>query len=1178
MANFYTSENCSIARLTRIIIFVLFFLITLPLAKAQTACPDPGGGATTIQLGSGDAIQRYYPGSLPSGASGFDKATAGFLRNQLTMNAVYTKRVITIHPELPGSPGPGYVTLKFQKFNMNAAGAVIKVYRGADETGTLDKTITSGTAASFTGTSESYTGPVTVTFESTTPDAGGNFDIDMKYMTGDQLIPTTALGYKAAVWTAFMQPNSYTLIDELKDDVTSVGTPICIAFFDANRQFASSEVNYCLDHDRSTVSLTTGHYPGRMIFQKLLNYDIDRSGAIDDVDRLKTARVAWIVANAPTGVDRDNLQSIEMAIWTTISVNYEVDYGGLHGAAMAAVPDLPTPAEPDFSITAPATAPVAGAPTTFTVNFNLPAGYDPADYGAGPQQLKLVIPAGVKVTGVTGNATYAGGILTFTSLPASAAVTVVSSKSQIASIKAIYEKSGFWNVQNLNVFTPCGNSDGHFQDFVGVHTGGDITYPYREASATWAAPSPLSCDDGYYQILGPGLYRLDKTQLQQSTLLTIVPIDYNAIGYNVNDNFLWGYSRATNQIFKLGSDGSELFTIPNLPTPATSASGSVGTVDLNGYLYLYEPNATEYITIDVNSSRSTYLQMVDPTNSYIAKTSAPWGTPTTPRNISDWAYNPTTGLLHAIINAGGSDPYFISHLNPVTGVSTLSAAPVSGTNFDASTAGAFNSQFFDAAGNLIVFTKLLFSIDLSSNVATELFDKSQPVSNDGASCPLINAPVSFACNSLYYQVETDKLYSVNETGVRTLVATLSGNLNAMGYNAVDNFVWGYDNASSQVFKLGINGVIQRFAISNIPAATHPDGYSVGTVSTTGYLYLYEKNGSQYITVDINPARTETYLKLVDPTTGFTVKTSAPWGTALTGGASTISDWAFNPSDSQIYALTDGTSATPYQVLQLNPLTGASTLLAGQVTGGGLETSGQDFGSSIIDANGNFIVFGNTTGYYYRVNLSTKAATQLSNVASPSASNDGAFCPLALSPPMPVVLVSFETYLEENIANLAWTTAEETNSMGFEIERSVDASHWTQIGFVEAQSQGASSTVKRAYSFKDTAPLDGLNYYRLKMVDLDGTYAYSQIRKVNLEGMPAATLYPNPTATKVYLRNVDLGKVTTVSISSIDGRYVYSYTSITSDGIDVANLNPGLYVLSITSQGQSKKTLKLFVTK
>src|SRR5690606_23756315 len=218
-----------------------------------------------------------------------------------------------------------------------------------------------------------------------------------------------------------------------------------------------------------------------------------------------------------------------------------------------------------------------------------------------------------------------------------------STTPQSATLKAIYGSiTDFYNPDNFKYYLPC-EVEGQdlFQDFVGYSLIEQM-FPTAQASATWTAPTALSCDDGYYQILGPNLVRLDKTEIQQTTLLTTLPAtDYNAIGYNVNDNFLWGYSPTTNQVFKLGSDGSELFTIPNLPAPTSTASGSVGTIDLNGYLYLYEPDATEYITIDINSSRPTYLQMVDPTNSYIAKTGAPWGTPTIPRNISDWAYNPT---------------------------------------------------------------------------------------------------------------------------------------------------------------------------------------------------------------------------------------------------------------------------------------------------------------------------------------------------------------------------------------------------------------------------------------------------------------------------------------------------------------------------------------------------------
>lgn len=1140
------------------VFITLLLVITLPFAKAQTACPpDPGGGVryragldyTTAHT------TNFYPQSVPSGQAGDDRATIGSLIMTQPVTTAFPSNVVCIRPVLDnGKTGSVVLNFKYMQFG-DAPNAVLKIYQGTSTAVPPTVTINAANAATFPGSSLSYAGPVTVQFESPTPGTSGNFNIDIRFFTGDQVF-NSSFGRKAAVWTDFMQPDSYTFIDDQRGTAPNPPysdnwNPIDIAYFDANRQFVSADRSYCLDSPRSNVGMGFLDYPGKTVFTSYTNFDIDRSGTIDDTDKLKMARLAWLMANRTT-VPLGDLRGVQEEVWSIVN-------SGGGGGSETAVPALPTPAEPTFAISAGVSPVGAGTASTFTVNFNMT--------GSAPKRLKLVVPAGVTIASVSGiGVTYSGGFLNFASLPGTASIRAISASPQTAQLQVVYEETGFWNVSNLKVYQPCDNGGSVRQDFIGWSQG-TVVYPHREASATWLTPTPLTCTDGYYMIdNGTSLFRVN-TATGTRTFITSVSGDFNAMGYSNVDNFLWGYDRTTNQVFKLGN-GAELFTIPNMPAPASSTSRSVGTVDLNGYLYLYEPNATEFITVDINPGRSTYLQIVDPTKSFTAKTAAPWGTATTARNISDWAYNPATGLIHAMINGAGSNPFFISQLNPVTGVSTLSATPVTGTLTGASE--IYDSQFFDANGDLMVYANNAahwYLVNSATNVGTQFPTTKYPITtgNDGAACTQINSPSSFACSTLYYQVDGDKLYSLDQAGTRTLIATLSGNLNAIGFNTLDNTLWGYDNASSEVFRLGANGVIQRFAISGMPAATQPDGFSVGTVNTSGYLFLYEKNGLNYITVDVNPARTESYLKIVDPTAGYAVKTAAPWGTTLSGGARGISDWAYNPVDNQIYALTDGNASAPYQILQVNPLTGATTLLAGQVTGTGLQTGSQNFGSSFFDAEGNFTVFGNTTGHMYRINTTTKVATQVSATATPSASNDGAFCTSATSPPLPVVLVSFEAVSENTVIRLSWSTASESNNSGFEIERSADAKKWSKQGFVSNLTEGGNSTSLLNYVFTDAAPLKGINYYRLKMIDFDETFAYSRIRSVTMD-TPLARMvaYPNPVSGgKLAIAIADTESYK-VEVYNLSGVRVLQQNLGKERELNVGGLASGVYVLSVKS--------------
>ncbi|MDR6804314.1 hypothetical protein J2Y45_001583 [Dyadobacter sp. BE34] len=108
-------------------------------------------------------------------------------------------------------------------------------------------------------------------------------------------------------------------------------------------------------------------------------------------------------------------------------------------------------------------------------------------------------------------------------------------------------------------------------------------------------------------------------------------------------------------------------------------------------------------------------------------------------------------------------------------------------------------------------------------------------------------------------------------------------------------------------------------------------------------------------------------------------------------------------------------------------------------------------------------------------------------------------------PLPVILASFTAAREGNIVCLRWTTTSEINSDRFEIERSLDAKVWTKIGDVDCKK---ADEAMANYTFNDPASLSGKVYYRLKMIDNDGTFAYSRIGVVSFENGDVVA-FPNP---------------------------------------------------------------------
>jgi hypothetical protein len=109
--------------------------------------------------------------------------------------------------------------------------------------------------------------------------------------------------------------------------------------------------------------------------------------------------------------------------------------------------------------------------------------------------------------------------------------------------------------------------------------------------------------------------------------------------------------------------------------------------------------------------------------------------------------------------------------------------------------------------------------------------------------------------------------------------------------------------------------------------------------------------------------------------------------------------------------------------------------------------------------------------------------------------------------LPVSLLSFEAVKQSNKAVIFWKTASEQNTGSFVIERSANGqTGWQSIGTVSAT--GNSNTVQ-SYSHTDNSPLGGINYYRLRIMDKDGSHSYSDIKQLSFDAGLAIKLSPNP---------------------------------------------------------------------
>ena len=115
----------------------------------------------------------------------------------------------------------------------------------------------------------------------------------------------------------------------------------------------------------------------------------------------------------------------------------------------------------------------------------------------------------------------------------------------------------------------------------------------------------------------------------------------------------------------------------------------------------------------------------------------------------------------------------------------------------------------------------------------------------------------------------------------------------------------------------------------------------------------------------------------------------------------------------------------------------------------------------------------------------------------------------INPPLPVELSSFTAEAQDQKVILKWTTATELNNNGFEIQRKVAESDFATIGFVSGE---GTTTNQKEYSYIDKDLVDGKYFYRLKQVDYNGSYEYSNVIEVDVRSLNEYALeqnFPNP---------------------------------------------------------------------
>ena len=176
--------------------------------------------------------------------------------------------------------------------------------------------------------------------------------------------------------------------------------------------------------------------------------------------------------------------------------------------------------------------------------------------------------------------------------------------------------------------------------------------------------------------------------------------------------------------------------------------------------------------------------------------------------------------------------------------------------------------------------------------------------------------------------------------------------------------------------------------------------------------------------------------------------------------------------------------------------------------------------------------------------------------------------------------SFNAQIENGAVTLDWTNNTGSQNDYFEVERSIDGQNFESIGVYETQGLDDTPTF---YTSEDGSPLEGFNFYRLKLTFLDGTFEYSDIRRVKISDIESFGIFPNPAREYV---NVSLkgytGKDINIQLLNQMGQPLKSVQLENVEDqnytIELDGLNNGIYSIWIFAEGAKPVGKKMIVNK
>jgi hypothetical protein len=175
-------------------------------------------------------------------------------------------------------------------------------------------------------------------------------------------------------------------------------------------------------------------------------------------------------------------------------------------------------------------------------------------------------------------------------------------------------------------------------------------------------------------------------------------------------------------------------------------------------------------------------------------------------------------------------------------------------------------------------------------------------------------------------------------------------------------------------------------------------------------------------------------------------------------------------------------------------------------------------------------------------------------------------------PLPVIMRSFSAQRKGNTAVLNWGTSSEINTNGFEVQW-LGPNGYTTVGSVAA----ANSATGSSYSFVHDNTAKAVSLYRLKVVDRNGSFSYSEVRSVKgLGASTGFTVFPNPSSGNAKVMLSDVTDGTQVLLIDNTGRTLKTVTLNNSNTVDLNGLQRGIYLIKVSTPDGGATVKKLTV--